>query len=170
MQITYQKHTLSSLTTPAPVSHALAFQTPLGEFSQKPLPKAGTVIMRILLPNKGANITSLFTDSFNKHFLRTFRMPCLALEIRRNENITRRNSNISTSFWKGLSLSLSDWRNNLHGSVSRHLWTQCPAQTSFFGMPFRWFRFNSNHLYLHCFILHAWRITLCMCMCACMFT
>lgn len=53
MQITYQKHLLSSLSM-ALLLHAVVSPTPLEEFSYRPLQKAGSVIMCVLLLNKVA--------------------------------------------------------------------------------------------------------------------
>lgn len=52
--------------------------------------------------------------------LRTFRIACLASEIRRrNQDTTRKDSTISTSFWKGLFLNPREkWQNSLNRSVS----------------------------------------------------
>ena len=57
MQITYQKHMLTSLTV-APLLHAVVFETPLEELSE-PSTEESAVIICILLLNKMAQIPDI---------------------------------------------------------------------------------------------------------------
>lgn len=57
MQITYQKHMLTSLTV-APLLHAVGFETPLEELSE-PSAEESAVIICILLLNKIAQIPNI---------------------------------------------------------------------------------------------------------------
>ena len=65
MQITYQKHMLTSLTV-APLLHAVVFETPLEELSEHSAEESAVIIC-ILLLNKMAQIsdTSLMIQLIN---------------------------------------------------------------------------------------------------------